>query len=459
MNLSATHLAGFVITLALIVGISVRSGRKVHSSSDFSVGGRKAGSLIVAGTIMGTLVGGASTIGTAQLAYTYGFSAWWFTLGAGFGCVLLAAFYAVPLRATGKETITQIIAAEYGGAAKAISGFSVSIGIFLNIIAQVLAGVALLASLTGIPPLAAAVITVACMGAFVLFGGVWGAGASGSAKTLLLYASVVIVGLVALSRAGGTEGLRAAFPDKPWFSLFGRGCATDLSAGFSLVIGVLSTQTYAQAVLSGRNSKVAVQGALGSAILIPPIGLAGIVVGLYMRSAHVAMDPAAAFPRFVVMYLPEWLAGIVLAALFVAVVGTGSGLALGIGVIAAKDMYGWFIEPSASDRRLLLVSRIAIAATLAAALFFITGNLKSFILEWSFLSMGLRGAAILAPLSGALFLKGRISGKFAVASILAGPLAMLACRALLPPGIDPLLPGIAASLVPMAAGLLLAPRS
>ena len=42
---------------------------------------------------MGTLVGGASTIGTAQLAYSFGFSAWWFTLGAGLGCVMLAAFY------------------------------------------------------------------------------------------------------------------------------------------------------------------------------------------------------------------------------------------------------------------------------------------------------------------------------------------------------------------------------
>lgn len=453
MRLSLGQTLSFALTLALIVGISLRTGRKVRSSSDFSVGGRQAGPLIVAGTIMGTLVGGASTVGTAQLAFSYGFSAWWFTLGAGIGCLVLALFFVRPLRASGKETLTQIIAAEYGGAAKALSGISVSIGIFLNIIAQVLAGVALLKSLLGLSPLSAAFITALCMGALVFFGGVWGAGASGSAKIILLYVSVASGGLIALSLAGGWKGLSANFPRFPWFSLFGRGGVTDLSAGFSLLIGVLSTQTYAQAVISGRDSTSAVKGTLASAVLIPPIGLAGIVIGLFMRSVHPEIDPASAFSLFVVSYLPSWLGGIVLAALFVAVAGTGAGLALGIGVIAAKDMYAGNIDPAASDKKILGVSRATIALVLLGAVFFISGNLKSLILQWSFLSMGLRGAAIFAPLCGALFLKGRVSRGFAASSIVAGPLVMLVWKILLPGKLDPLLPAVAANIIFLAAGI------
>ena len=56
MHLSALHVVGLVATILLIIGIGVYSGRKVKSAADFSSGGGKAGSWIVCGAIMGTLV-------------------------------------------------------------------------------------------------------------------------------------------------------------------------------------------------------------------------------------------------------------------------------------------------------------------------------------------------------------------------------------------------------------------
>ena len=77
-------ITGLAATLIIIVGLSIWSGTKTK-------GGQSQNSLpVVAGIIIGTLVGGSSTIGTAQLAYHYGLSAWWFTLGAGIACLILA---------------------------------------------------------------------------------------------------------------------------------------------------------------------------------------------------------------------------------------------------------------------------------------------------------------------------------------------------------------------------------
>ena len=73
LELTYKHIIGIILTLLLITLVGIYSGRKVKTSSDFSVGGKKAGSGIVAGTIMGTLVGGSSTIGTAQLAFCMDF--------------------------------------------------------------------------------------------------------------------------------------------------------------------------------------------------------------------------------------------------------------------------------------------------------------------------------------------------------------------------------------------------
>ena len=88
---------GLIIAIALIVGLAIFTGAK-KSTGKKSEGISAA---VVAGLIMGTLVGGSSTVGTAQLAYNYGLSAWWFTLGGGIACLVLAFVYVKPLRAQG----------------------------------------------------------------------------------------------------------------------------------------------------------------------------------------------------------------------------------------------------------------------------------------------------------------------------------------------------------------------
>jgi SSS family solute:Na+ symporter len=143
----------------------------------------------------------------------------------------------------------------------------------------------------------------------------------------------------------------------------------------------------------------------------------------------------------------------VLAALFIAVLGTGAGLALGIGVIVSRDFYAQKKGKKASDSETLLFSRLSIMAVLFFAALFTTGNLSSLILQWSYLSMGLRGAAILAPLMGALFFKGKIGVTWALASIVGGPSSMILWKSLFPTGLDPLLPGMAISFLCMAIGL------
>ena len=114
MHLSALHILGLAATIALIIGIGIWSGKKVRSAEDFSGGGGKAGPWIVCGAIMGTLVSGQATIGTAQLAFNYGMSAWWFTLGSGIGCLILALAFVIPLRRSGCTTLLQIVSREYG---------------------------------------------------------------------------------------------------------------------------------------------------------------------------------------------------------------------------------------------------------------------------------------------------------------------------------------------------------
>jgi len=415
------------------------------------VGGRRVGAPIVAGTIVGTLVGGASTIGTAQLAFAYGFSAWWFTLGGGIACLLLGLFLAGPLRRSGASTGPGFLSQVYGPHADWLATLFSSAGILLNIIGQVLAAVALLTSITGLSPLSAALATGVIIIAYVVFGGVWSTGLVGVFKTGLLYLSMLVVGLLAYRLGGGLAGFRATFAPYPWFSLFGRGPSTDLAAGASLIVGVLSTQTYLQAIFSGKDEKSARQGALISAIIIPPIGLAGIFVGLFMRATDPTIMAGQALPLFVLQYLPAWFGGLVLAALFIATIGTGAGLVLGVSTMFTHGIY-IRLKQTATDTELLCVSRVTIIAVTMLAFIFVSSNLNSLILGWSFLSMGLRGATIFFPLLGAVLARKYVDPMAGVLAIGLGPLSAILWAIFAPPTIDPLYVGLAVSLIFLTTG-------
>ena len=484
---------GIVFVLAAIIGLGMYSGRKVKSASDFLAGGGQAGPWLVCGTIMGSLVSSQATIGTAQLAFNYGLAAWWFTLGSGIGCLVLAVGYARPLRASGCMTELQIISREYGPAAGSLGSVLCSVGIFISVLAQVVACSGLISTLfPSFPASLSAIAAIAVMCFYVIFGGAWGAGMGGVIKLLLLCAASVAGLAYTLAVSGGPGGLYAGLEqllsgtelgalqpamglsalnssadiNARFFNLTARGAMKDIGSGISLLLGVLSTQTYAQAIWSAKTDRKAKQGALLSAFLIPPIGIAGISIGLFMRANYMTQAEAdalaalgravpdmpvlsgtiQAFPTFVIHHMPPLFAGVILGTLLVTVVGGGAGLSLGMATIMVKDIYKRVSRRIDSPERELAATRVTIALSLAAAALITIFIPGSVINDLGFLSMGLRGAVVFLPLFGALWLPGKIDRRCIFASIVLSPLVVIVAKLSGCP-VDPLFVGIAVSLV------------
>jgi SSS family solute:Na+ symporter len=168
---------------------------------------------------------------------------------------------------------------------------------------------------------------------------------------------------------------------------------------------------------------------------------------------------AFALPTFILEHVYPFFGGVFLATLLITVVGTAGGVALGLGSMFCNDIYGVYIERAVDGKRRLLVSRSVILFTLLAAAAFSSGNLGSTILDWSFLSMGLRGAVAFGPLCCALFLPGRIPAGFVLASMIAGPLLVIIAKFFLQPAVDPLFLGMAGNMAILAAGMAAKRRS
>jgi SSS family solute:Na+ symporter len=231
--MSALFYIGLGLTLAVIVGLAIWTG--AHAAR----GRRTLSTPLVAGAIMGTLVGGSSTVGTAQLAFQFGFSAWWFTLGAGIACLFLALVYAKPLRRANCPTLVGIIRREFGDAAGMLASILSAVGTFINVISQLISATAVIAVV--VPALGteiAVAIAVVFMILYVIFGGAKGAGFVGIVKMALLYISMLACGVLVLHRMEFANLVKAV----PKLSLFARGVGTDGGACLSLILGVLTNQ-------------------------------------------------------------------------------------------------------------------------------------------------------------------------------------------------------------------------
>lgn len=446
---------GLAATLLIIVSLSIWSGTQARKDTRNSTP-------VVAGVIMGTLVGGSSTVGTAQLAYQFGMSAWWYTLGAGISCLILALVYTKPLRRAGCPTLVGIIRKEYGPKV----GMSVSVlscvGTFINVIPQVIAATAVLAVVFPSLQLPAAVLfSVVFMILYVIFGGTKGAGIIGIVKMLLIYLTMIIGAGMVLKIAGGFPSFTKMVQHIPdpngirFTSLFARGVGTEIGACLSVLLGVTTTQTYAQGVLSGRTDKDGIRGALISAFLTPPIGIGGILVGLYMRAnapLYSGITAKTALTGFITAHMPPLLAGIILGVLFITVVGTGAGIVLGIATTLSNDIAAQLIPRFRTQKAKSVLTKLLIVLVLCTAGFLACGPLGDTILQFTYMSMGLRGAVVFLPLACALWLPGKIPPRYAMAAVIVGPVTVLlfGLWGVLP--FDPLFVGVSTAFLIMAAG-------
>ena len=492
--LTTVHIIGILLTVSVLLAVSILSGRKVKDARSFTTGGR-AGSWMVCGAILGTLVGGQSTIGTAQLAFSFGLSAWWFTIGAALGALVLGLVYAAPLRRSGCSTLMEIVKKQYGRRAETVGSILFLVGIFISITSQLLSSSAMISSLFGASTTLALVIGAVLIAAMVLSGGIKSAGAGGIVKLVLLYISSLAAGVAVWKIGDGLTGIResidaiyetpqlAAMNDitcaedihRRYGTFLARGPLKDIGGCLSLTLGVVCTQTYAQGIWSAATTRKAKRGAVYCAALIPLIGAACTLVGMYMRGHYVTASELAAlqaagcqlpegigvlenslqaFPTFILAHLPAWLGGIALGAMLINILGCGSGLVLGAATILTRDVYGNILTALKRTSRVSLLAQTRLSILLLLLLGVVAAHFVqgSFLNDLGFLSLGLRAAALLLPLSFALWLPGRFTPRAVTASMIAGTITMLAAGMLKMPA-DPMYYGLFASTAVMLFGL------
>jgi SSS family solute:Na+ symporter len=414
--------------VAVMLGISIVSLRKVKSLSGFFVADRGAGVFLVTASLLSTIIGGSATLGMAGLGFSQGLTGAWWMLSGVLGLLVLAAWLAGRIRNLEVFTLPAILERQYGSQTLRVAASLLIAVAWIGIVAgQMIAAGKILAVLW---PDQTETLIVSSGLAFTAYIAL--AGQHSVLKTDLVQLVVILLGValcaVYVPTAGGDWGtIKAGLPaghlDFPVSEAFSWGALATylLFVGLPYLVG---PDLYGR-VLSARDGGTARRALVIAAIVLIPFAFAVTAIGLYARVLLPGTAPESAFPALVLHALPAGLAGLVIAALFAAVIPSTSLMT--VGSILTWDVLVPVLRLKPDDGRLLNLSRVVIVLlgvlSIAIALM-VSGIISSLMMTYTVFTSG-----VVVPLLFGFYAKPlRLNATGAILAVLGGGALGLALK-------------------------------
>jgi SSS family solute:Na+ symporter len=311
-----------ILYIIFMILIGILSSRKIRSEGDYFVAGKRGNIWQITGSLLATILGSSAILGTADLALTQGWAASWLLLCASAGLFLLAPF-SMMVRRQGKYTLPQMIGDFYGKEAKMISSFIISFAWIGIIAAQIIGAAKILNGFTGLD------YTLGVGGAGAVFIFYTVVGGQISVLKTDMYQSLIIIAGILISAifilfaepVSPLEMTSLIFPFNKGFH------------PFDLVILLLTYSTtfvvgpdiYSR-IFCAESERTARKSVLISAIVLVPFSLCITFLGVYAAFKFPGLHPqnSSALIPVMLITLPEWGIGLLIAALLSAVMSSGS---------------------------------------------------------------------------------------------------------------------------------------
>lgn len=188
--------------------------RSSGSVENYVLAGRKLTTPLVMVSVVGLAVGGASTIGVAEQAYTKGLSAGWYTAAWGIGAIVMGLTVAKRYRRMNITTVPELLERYYGRNSM-IAGIACQILVQLVIMSlQFVAGGAILSALLPdfFTPLTGMLISAVVFIGITLIGGMWSASQSNLLNVTLQYIGITVASWIIVQLAGGMANVALHMP-------------------------------------------------------------------------------------------------------------------------------------------------------------------------------------------------------------------------------------------------------
>lgn len=417
MDISLIDVIAFFGFIALIIGISLYKSGKKESEEDYFLAGRKLTWWLIGISIIATNISSEHFIGQAGQGFRDGIGLAIATWGwmAAFAMVVMALFLLPKFLKIGIYTLPEFLEYRYHRAVRTL--MSVYMLLFyagISMATVLYAGALTLETIFNIPMLYGIWGIGIIAGFYTYYGGLSAVVWSDLIQGVALLIGAGFVFFLALDEIGGwgefvaRQGDRLHVvmpldhPELPWLAVFfgGMWIPHFFYWGFSQFIvqrslAAESIEAGQKGVLLGATLKIIIT----LVIIIPGIIAFDLYGDEIINSSTTGNSGDAAYPTLIKKLLPTGMIGIMLAALFGAVLSTLDSLLNSAATIFTMDIYKPFINPEATPKQGLKVGKITtlvlvvIACLWAPIITSFEGGVYIFINQfWGFMQSGVVAA-------------------------------------------------------------------
>ena len=215
MSLSFIDYAMIALYFALIVGVGLIGSRLAKTQEDYLVAGRRLSFPLFFGCMGAMALGGASTIGSTQLGYQFGFGGIWLNASIGLGLICAGLLITSKLSHLRALSVNEVIQQSYGKAAHAFSTALTLIYTLTLSVVQVISIGTIINGALGFDTTLSMVIGGGVVIVYTFLGGMWSVTMTDIVQFVYQTVGVLILApLCCLSAAGGWDALVAKVPEQ-----------------------------------------------------------------------------------------------------------------------------------------------------------------------------------------------------------------------------------------------------
>ena len=466
--MSHLYVAVLAIIVVALLAVALFRTALVKTKADYLLAGRSLPAAVLVLTLLTSWIGAGSLFAGAENAYRNGFAALWQPAGGWLG-LLLIYFIAPRARKFAQFTLPDLLEARYNQTARVLGTFAILFA-YIGITSYQFKGggnvLHLIFPETITPELGTYIIA-----AFVIVTTALAGMSSVAYMDVAIGSLVTVICILAAPmlflHAGGWAGLHAALPASHFQVLGDLSLVRALEFMVPTMLLMLGNQVMYQKFFSARSerdARISVIGWILGTVLLETLIVAIAVFGsaLY-KTGEVAQHPYEIIPYTARHGLPALMGALLLGAVFAKVISTASNYLFSPATNLVNDVFVRYIAPDASNKRVLIVSRLAVVLLGCWALYqavYAESILKKMLYAYTIYS------AALTPVVLAAFYSKRVTAWGAVAAILSGTVVTLAWDV---PGVktvfpailaerDAIFPALAAALISMVVVSLFTPK-
>ncbi|PYA94076.1 sodium:solute symporter [Serratia marcescens] len=441
-----------VVFYFLVIGAVGWMGiRRANSKEAYLVAGRNLGPGLYLGTLSAVVLGGASTIGSVKLGYTYGISGVWLCGALGLGIVVLSLVLAKPLLKLKLYTVSQVLSRRYHPAARVTSGAIMLAYDLMVAVTSIIAIGSVMQVMFGLS-FSASILLGGGLGVlYSTLGGMWSLTLTDIIQFIIMTVGMMLVLMpMSIVKAGGWDAFTSLLP-AGYYRLSSIGLDTILVFFLIYFFGILIGQDIWQRVFTARSANVARFAGLGAGVYCVLYGVTGALIGMAGKIVLPSLSNTdGAFAAIAQAVLPVGVSGLVAAAALAALMSTASACLLASSTIALEDVLPAIRRKPSGGLAAGRFTTLLMGMAMLGLAFVVRDVLAALTLAYNLLVGGM-----LIPLVGAIFWP-RATSAGAIASMLTGSLCVVGLMAW--HGIDansPIYGGLLGSGVAFVLGSLL----